>query len=272
MNESYVLPHDISPLMRGCWQGEARAFRVLTLPKVAHALRAEVQCGPLARGLRSADPDPDEHLHAGVLELLSYASRLEGLAAPANLSGRKDVRPFLKFVFRHRLVDLHRRSGRVRVTQVPGGIDSLADAGRASRVQDSYAVALRLREYRRLLDRGLLRLSHAIAFGAAYDLDLIAEVVVRLEAGHMDQSLRRPPREAASLLVAWMDEVSAAPAPCRARRALAWILRSNESAGPEVWQRTVPLAASQALDLLLKSQHRAEERVPSWVLDCSPAS
>jgi hypothetical protein len=209
---------------------------VLMAPPVLAALRSEVRWGPHAERLRRADPDPDEHLHAGIVATLDHASRRGGLAVPAAFWSRSDARPFVAQVFRHRLVDRYRRESRFRV----GHDADLAGECEALPTTASGVGPLsprRLREYRRRLDDGSLRIGHALAFGAAHDLALVEELVDRLEAGAgSDPALLRPPRETALLLQGWLDRVPTAPVTCRSRRVLAWIVRATDREGPTAWQ------------------------------------
>jgi hypothetical protein len=115
MPQPPIAPTDVRPLLRTHWEGIPRAMAVLMAPPVLAALRSEVRWGPHAERLRRADPDPDEHLHAGIVATLDHASRRGGLAVPAAFWSRSDARPFVAQVFRHRLVDRYRRESRFRV-------------------------------------------------------------------------------------------------------------------------------------------------------------
>lgn len=241
-------------------------MEVLTTPPMLAAFRSEIRYGPYADSLRRADSDPDEHLHRGIVATVEYAMAREGLAVPPTFWSRLDARPFVALVFRHRLVDRYRRDSRLCVIHDPEGLEEYA-APRPAAPGAGRSTSTRLRDYRHRLDDGSLRVAHALAFGAAYDLALVQEVVDRLgREPEPDPALLRPPGETAQLLQGWLDRVPPAPVPCRSRRILAWILRAVDREGPGEWQGRDPAATTKALDLLLKWQHRAEATLPARLL------
>ncbi len=261
-----IAPTDIRSLFRPHWQGGTTATAVLTAPPVLAAFRNEVRWGPYAERLRRADPDLDEHLHAGIVATLEYAVRGQGLAVPPTFWSRHDAGPFVALVFRHRLVDQYRRDSRLPVSHNQQKLAwYTAPSPPASAVGPTPRP--RLLEYRRRLDDGSLRIGHALAFGAAHDLGLVQEVVDRLDAGTgPNPGLLRPARETAQLLQEWLEWVPTVPAPCRSRRVLAWIMRAADREGPNAWQARDPAGTTKAMDLLLKWQQRAEATLPARLL------
>jgi hypothetical protein len=266
MSQPPIAPDDVRSLFRSHWEGAPPAMAVLTAPPVLAAFRREVRWGPHADRLRRADPDLDEHLHAGVVATLEYAVRGQGLAVPPTFWSRRDAGPFVALVFRHRLVDRYRRDSRLPVSHNHKKLEwYAAPPPPASAVGPT--PRSRLLEYRRRLDDGSLRIGHALAFGAAHDLGLVQEVLDRLEAGTgPDPALLRPARETAQLLQEWLERVPTVPAPCRSRRMLAWIMRAADREGPSAWQARDPAETTKAMDLLLKWQHRAEATLPARLL------
>ena len=266
MPQPPIAPNDVRSLFRSHWEGAPPAMAVLTAPPVLAAFRREVRCGPHADRLRRADPDLDEHLHAGIVATLEYAVRGQGLAVPPTFWSRRDAGPFVALVFRHRLVDRYRRESRLPVSHNHKKLEwYAAPSPPASAVGPT--PRSRLLEYRRRLDDGSLRIGHALAFGAAHDLGLVQEVVDRLDVGTgPDPALLRPARETAQLLQEWLEWVPTVPAPCRSRRVLAWIMRAADREGPSAWQARDPAGTTKAMDLLLKWQHRAEATLPARLL------
>jgi hypothetical protein len=117
----------------------------------------------------------------------------------------------------------------------------------------------RLALYERMLDTGALRASHALAYGAAHDLGLVELISHRLRNVPLgDAGLLRPAEETANLLDYWLCNVPQAPVPARARRALAWILRSTDQTDSNQWQALYKSAAERSLDLLRRWQERGE--------------
>lgn len=257
-----VTPYAVRSLFRGHWAGERAALSVLAAPALQAAFRAEVQRGPQARVLRAADPDPDDHVHAGMLDTLTYAAGHRGLAVPDGFWTRGDARPMLVKVFRDRLVDRHRRRWRESAD-----VDALEGAAAPEPGPVRALDPARLAEYRARMAAGSLRLGMALAFGAEHDGELVVEVARMLDGGHpVDPAFARSGAETAELLYEWAERVPEGPAPCRARRALAWIVRGQGREGPAAWQAADPGGTTRAMDLLLKWQHRAEAALPARLL------
>lgn len=265
MNASRIPPADVRTLFRPFWRGEEAALRVLLSPPLRAALHSEVRFGALSPMLRRSEPDPAETLHAGVLATLDAAVRHEGLTAPEGFWGRADARPFLVKVFRDRLVDRHRRAARQRYVHDDAAIEAVVSP--PSRGRGEAERHARYAAWLAANGPGALRLSHALALGASRDLLLVEAVAEQLAEGlRTDVAFLRPADETARLLEGWLDRVPTAPAPCRARRELAWILRDTGRDGPSEWQRRELGAASRALDLLLKWERRAEASLPAHLL------
>jgi DNA-directed RNA polymerase specialized sigma24 family protein len=243
-------------------------MQVVAAPAVRELFRLEVTCGKQAGILRRQDSDPDEHVHEGILQTVQYATRKEGLAMPLGFEARQDVRPFLRKIFRDRLIDRYRRTARNETLTVRW--DNARWGSLAVEAEESPGPAqdpVRVATYEALLDSGALRLTHAIAYGAERDLHLIERVVERLRNGPIaDPGLLRSAVETADRLEYWLCNVGNAPAPARARRALAWILRSTDQTDSNQWQARDKASVDSALDLLRKWQFRAENVLRLQVL------
>lgn len=183
----------------------------LSHPALREAFLHEVRFGKYAGSLRRDDPDAMEHLHYGILAIMTSASATGGLSVPEGFWSRRDARPMLVRAFRHRLMDRYRRRRR-----------------RLQIISDAVVPKW---------------------FGAPYAPG------PRAPSALLEECRRR--------LDDWLDQVDAAPAPCRSRRELAWILRSSAPEGPQAWQMRDPPAAARALDLLLKWKQRAEATLPA---------
>lgn len=255
-----ILPSEVCSLFRGYWRGERHAMQIVAAPPVRALIRLEVTLGKQARMLRRQDSDADEHVHEGMIQTIAHAAKHQGLAKPADFEQRRDVGPLLRKIVHDRLVDrARRRASREPKTVLWDEHQWSALAYESNPTAPANADAERLVVYEHLLDTGALRLAHALAYGAQHDVGLIELVSQRLRGAHVaDAALLRPADETADRLDYWLCNVPQAPAPARARRALAWILRSSDETDSNHWQAMHKSEADRALDLLRTWQERAE--------------
>lgn len=258
----------LTPLSRGGWSGQADLW-------VALIAASPVVRRAVGRVWRQAAPGAitcaEELYHETVCLIAARAKRRCGLAEAFGW-GTGCPEAWIAVVARHAAIDALRRNrsipealmNRAPLDDVPSPKPRFEDAIDLRRGID--AKAAQAATFKALPGvTPLARLAWlALEWPAALDASVVTAASRALDRSRAGNGgLARPAPEVWAKLKVWRQTHHDAPKADAARLALAWILRSDDTVGPEAWRARAPEAAARARDLVRQWHARAESHVPA---------